>query len=125
MKFSVSKVLKKAVSQVLWRDRIFLFGIGGSFVLMIGLWLLSAQAELGDNIIPWHYTVYFGIDRVGPWWSILRYAFFGTVIFIINFFLASQLFFTRRLYSYIVVYITVLVQLLTLMQISALLYYLV
>ncbi len=40
--------------------------------------------RLEERIFPVHYTIYFGVDRVGPWWQVFLPAYLATAIFLIN-----------------------------------------
>lgn len=37
-----------------------------------------------ERIFPVHYTIYFGVDRVGPWWQVFLPAYLATGIFLVN-----------------------------------------
>ena len=100
-------IFKKLASRVLWQDKFMLFGVSFAFLLVLMSWLLSAQSELYGDFSPWHYTVYFGIDRIGPWWYILIYPVFASAIFIINTIASMILYFQRRLFSYVIVSTTI------------------
>lgn len=40
--------------------------------------------RLEERIFPIHYTIYFGVDRVGPWWQVFLPAYLATGIFLAN-----------------------------------------
>ncbi|MEK7073140.1 MAG: hypothetical protein AAB974_01750 [Patescibacteria group bacterium] len=40
--------------------------------------------RLEERIFPVHYTIYFGVDRVGPWWQVFMPAYLATGIFLLN-----------------------------------------
>lgn len=40
--------------------------------------------RMEERIFPVHYTIYFGVDRVGPWWQVFLPAYLATAIFLIN-----------------------------------------
>jgi len=102
----MQKVFKKFISQVLWQDRIFLIGILSSLTVLFISWLLAAQSELQGDFLPWHYSIYFGIDRVGPWWYFLLYSTASVIIFLVNTVIAILVYFQRKLLSYIILGIT-------------------
>ncbi len=116
----MKKLIKKLTSQVLWQDKVMSVGIIISFIIVLTTWLLAAQSELEGNFTPWHYTVYFGIDRVGPWWYVLAYPLFSSIIFIANIVAAILLYFQRRLFSYVIVSTTIVSLLFVLMYVLSL-----
>ena len=105
--YFMQKIFKKFTSQVLWQDRVFLVGIFISLGILLFSWLLAAQSELQGDFIPWHYSVYFGIDRIGPWWYVLLYPTASSVVFLINTIIAILVYFQRKLFSYIVIGTTI------------------
>lgn len=121
----MNKFFKKIISPTLWRDRIFSSLSLLATILMLISWLLSAQVEVTDSILPWHYTVYFGIDRVGPWWMVLIYATFGTIVWLVNSIIASMVYYVRRLHSYLILILTIVVEVAIVILLSALLHYIV
>lgn len=57
--------------------------------------LIAPQAEP----LALRYSIYFGIDLIGPWWSIFFLPLVGLLVFIVNFSLAHSLFLKSRTLS--------------------------
>lgn len=114
----------KLASVVFWQDKIVVANILVILFLTVSGWLLVAQFERFEGFVPWHYTVYFGIDRVGPWWRVVQYPTFGSLVALINFFLAVGFYHQRRLFAYLIFIITIFIELLVLLQILGLLWFL-
>ncbi len=66
-----------------------------SLAINLAAWLLllfrtwGLRAEVPQFAL--HYTIYFGIDRLGPWWQIFRGPLIGLVFIVINGVLAGLL----------------------------------
>lgn len=61
-----------------------------SWLLLI--WKIKPSAEP----IPLHYTIYFGIDLIGPWQRAYLIPGLGLLFLILNFFLGQQIFRQER-----------------------------
>lgn len=68
-----------------WVMRVWL---GGSLVMV-----LAAYGVIGFVVFPirssaaafpYHYTIYFGVDRLGPWYQTLMPAYIATIVFAVN-----------------------------------------
>lgn len=59
-----------------------------TFILVLLLWRLRPIVE-GRDLIPLHYNVYVGVDRVGAWTRLLWIPGFGALVFFFNFLGAS------------------------------------
>lgn len=121
----MKKYWQKLVSQVFWQDKSIVFGIVLMLVLNIAAWLLVARVERVEEFVPWHYTVYFGIDRVGPWWKMVLYPAFGSVVMLFNFFLVLGVYHKRRLFSYLILIITNIIQIFLLLEIWGLSWFII
>ncbi len=111
---------QKLTSQIFWRDRVILTSIFIMLIFNIASWLTLVFIEKNEAIVPWHYTVYFGIDRVGPWWRIGLYPLFGSLVGLFNFFLSVSVFYQRRLFAYIIMIVANLVQIILFLQVIGL-----
>lgn len=80
---------------------IWIFGLL-SLALNLFLWLLFyIKIPRAEEIIPLHYNIYFGIDRVGEWFEIFIYPFTAFVIFLINFFLSYLIYKKEKFLSHL------------------------
>lgn len=92
MRFRLRKYLR-TFQALPWRQPLF-FVAGGLSVLFLGLillllfWRLRPLVE-GRELIPLHYNVYVGVDRVGPWKSLLWIPGFGLLVLVVNILCAS------------------------------------
>lgn len=100
----------KLTSQIFWRDKVIVASIVIMLIFNITLWLMLIFIEKNETVVPWHYTVYFGIDRVGPWWRVGIYPLFGAVVGLVNFLLTVGMYYKRRLFSYLIMIAANLVQ---------------
>ena len=53
-------------------------------ILQWALLALSIRDVQKSEPIPLHYTITFGIDRIGPWYAIFLLPFSGTAIFLLT-----------------------------------------
>lgn len=116
---------QKLKSTLFWKDPVvtslLLIAVFGNIVG----WLLVGQAEQAQAFIPWHYTVYFGIDRVGLWWQLTVYPAFAAAVLLLNVLLAAGLYHQRRQFAYMVISMAVIVQIVMIMQVFSLLLFIV
>ena len=79
------------------------------------LWaLLAARMGTWPAVIPLHYTIYFGIDLLGPWQWLFLLPGLGLVVLLVNSGLALPLFGRERIASYFLVVASALIQLIVL-----------
>lgn len=76
----------------------------GSYGL-IGWVIFPARNEI--FVFPFHYTIYFGIDRVGPWYSTFTPAVFATLILVMNIILLSFISEKDKLVSRVIAIVTI------------------
>lgn len=62
--------------------------------LILAIWFLLPR--LGNPIFALHYTVYFGVDQVGPPWQLLAAPGFGALILLVNSALATHFYVRNR-----------------------------
>ena len=80
-------------------------------LLLVRTWGLGADVPQ----FALHYTIYFGVDRLGPWWQIFRGPFSGFIILLGNTLLAGWFFSRERLWSLVIGVVTVLLEVLILL----------
>lgn len=86
-----------------------------NLIMIVGLYLQVAP-RVGP--VALRYTIYFGIDLIGPWWQVFMFPLIGIVIIILNFVLAYVIFLKVKLLSYFLVLTSSLIQiLLTIMSV--------
>lgn len=85
------------------KDKFVVINFLASLILNIFLWSLFYffvfYAAKQDSITL-HYTIYFGINWIGPRFYIFIYPLFGTLVFIINTIIAFKIYFKERILSY-------------------------
>ncbi len=96
-----------------------LLGLRGTF----GVFILSAGLNLAQwaylffrvkpqtEPIPLHYTIAFGIDRIGPWYSAFLLPASGAAIVVANIILASLLVEHQRVTAQLIIVLTLLMEL--------------
>ncbi|MFH1889949.1 MAG: hypothetical protein ABIJ91_00005 [Candidatus Kuenenbacteria bacterium] len=80
-----------------------------NFVMLSGLYF---QVSPRVEPVVLRYTIYFGIDLIGPWWNIFVFPLIGAVIGLLNFIIAYLIFIRIKLLSYFLVLSAALCQLL-------------
>lgn len=74
-------------------------------------WYLLFKGMPGErDLVPLHYSIYFGIDLLGPWYKIFVLPVLGVVFFLVNSILGFLLYHLERILSYLLVVASVLVQ---------------
>jgi len=87
--------------------------ISGTIGLLINvlLWiLLYFKMPQTEGIVPLHYNIYFGIDKVGPWYGVFIFPFTGFFIWLINFCLAYIFYKKEKFLSHFLVIVAVLAE---------------
>lgn len=80
-------------------------------VFNIALWLyLSWKIKPTDELISLHYNIYFGIDLIGEWYRIYILSLSGLIIYFINLILSFILYKRGRIISYVILAITLFLQ---------------
>lgn len=74
-------------------------------ILVAALWILLKLRSTG-NLNPIHYNIFFGIDRVGPWYYLLRYPAAALVVLVLNFTLGYFIFPRDKYLSYYLMLMT-------------------
>lgn len=84
------------------RDRPFLAILIAVFLLNGGMWgLLLWRIDPTGELVPIHYTIYFGIDRLGNWRQLFLVPLSGTVIGIVNTVIATLVYRRERVLAYL------------------------
>lgn len=79
-----------------------------NLILSLVLWLfgfiwLYSQIQPRVEPIALRYTIYFGIDLIGPWWHIYIITLIGLIIFLSNFILAYFIYLNTKILAYLFV----------------------
>lgn len=105
--------------QQLWKDRHLAILFGMSLAINLTAWFLLLLRTWGlrgeVTQFALHYTIYFGIDRLGAWWQIFRGPFAGLVVLVINLALAGFMLARERAWSLVVGVATALLEVLILL----------
>lgn len=115
----------KIKSPVFWHDQTVL----SSLILMSALnamsWIaLLVKVRGSEDVVPWHYTVYFGVDRLGDWWVVMRYPLYGLAVIALHLIVALMVYHRRRLYAYLVFSVAVAIQLMLAINVLSLFWFL-
>ena len=70
-------------------------------VLYIKIKPLSFISEFGQ--IPLHYNIYFGIDKIGPWYNVFALPLIGLIVIIFNNILGYTFYLKEKLISHFLV----------------------
>lgn len=105
------------------RDKIILIDFISGFVIVLGLFLvLFFHFRGATEYIILHYNIYFGIDSLAGWQSILLLPLLGLVILILNLILSFYFYLRQRLLSYFLAFAALLFCLLLLLASGLLIY---
>jgi len=96
-------------------DRVNIFFLLTGIVLNIILWLyLSWKIKPTNELISLHYNIYFGIDLIGEWYRIYILSLSGLIIYFINLVLSFILYKRGRIISYVILTMTLFLQIILL-----------
>lgn len=107
-------VSREYVRRVFFRDRLILAPLTTAICFEVLNWVLMIIRGLplrAQSIIPLHYTIYFGIDLIGPWYAIFLPAVLGIVFFIGNVIIIGASYERRQSFSYLFAFGTAFVEL--------------
>lgn len=108
-------VTKQSVGLYLKEKVILRYTAGtGAIALLAALWVLFILRSSG-SLNPIHYNIFFGIDRVGPWYFLLRYPVAVLGVLIINFALGYFIFARDKYLSYYLLLMALLCSVTTLL----------
>lgn len=108
---------KEYVRRVFLRDRLILYPLCGAVVVHILMWGLLLWRGLPlrtQTLVPLHYTIYFGIDLVGPWYGIFTGAVLGLIVLVVNIIMIFTIYERYRLFAYFFAIGTTLLELMLL-----------
>lgn len=78
------------------------FFVGILVNILLWLWLGFNFRNLSDTVFL-HYSIYFGIDLIGPWYQILFIPLLGMVLFAVNFALGFVFYKIEKMLGYFLV----------------------
>ena len=85
-------------------NRVIWFNLAVSVILNLAMWIgLYFQIAPRVEPVALRYTIYFGIDLIGPWWQVFLFPAMGLAIIIINLLLAYFVFLKVKILSYILI----------------------
>lgn len=85
-----------------YRDGFIKFNLFLSLWLNAGLWAgLFWRLKDAAEFVPLHYNIYFGIDRLGPYYQLFSLPFLGLLFIAVNFLLGAAFFSKEKLLSQI------------------------
>lgn len=119
----VKQYFLKLRSVAFWQNSVMKWSVVSIVGIVVVQWGLILSTYQSGGFVPWHYTVYFGIDRVGSWYSLLLYPCIGTVVALSNTIGIILLYYRRRLFAQVLLLMTIAIQVVLLIQISGLLWF--
>ena len=109
--------LKKYAPEFLYRDQLILISLGGGFVTNIILWiLLLIKFGFSSDPSPLHFNVVYGINYVGPAYQVYQLPLIGLIILFVNWFLMKLVWRDAQMFSYILGFTALFVQILLLLS---------
>jgi len=94
-----------------FKDRLVWINLILALALNVLLWyLLFKNTPSEKDLVALHYSIYFGIDLIGPWYKIFNLPIIGFVFLLINSFLGFLLYHLEKILSYFLVIASVLIQ---------------
>ncbi len=84
-------------------------------VFLSQTWFVLSNLEPTEDLYYLHYNVIFGVDLVGPWWRMLFLPVNGLLIILVNYVISFLLYDKYKFLSYLVSFITVLLEVLLLL----------
>lgn len=86
-------------------------GLVAATLINVAQWLyLIVKVKPQSDPIPLHYTIAFGIDRIGPWYSAFLLPISGTFILVMNFVLLSVISEHQRVSVQLIVALTLIME---------------
>lgn len=98
-----------------WKDKIMFFAFLLNILVNVIIWINLLKVQKVDGLIPLHYNIYLGIDYMGEWYKIFMLPTFGLVVLFFNLFLSSLIYFKDKFIPYILLFISLLVQIILLL----------
>ena len=98
---------------IFWRTLFIRYTTIAAIVLQIAMWVLLVWKLIpitrGQDFISLHYNIYFGIDLIGAWYSILAIPIAGLIFLVLNSILIVALFKKEKFLSYFLAGCSVLI----------------
>lgn len=100
-------------SNLFFKDKVVLTNL----ILSLVLWFFSIiwlYFKIDPQVEPvaLRYTIYFGIDLIGPWWYVYLVPLIGIIIFIINFTGAYLIYLNTKILAHLIILATAVIQVL-------------
>lgn len=110
-------------TQAFFRDRLTRYGVLVSVLVNASLWLVVgiAMRQLPD-FASLHYTIYFGIDWIGPRYYLLWLPAISAALLVVNTALSLPLYAIEKMLAYFLVSGAVLVQVVAVISLSFILF---
>jgi len=86
--------------KLFFKNPLILWTTAGAIVLNIGLWIVLPLYLRQPNTVFLHYTVFIGVDYVGPWWLVLAMPVLGLTALLANLIIADLLFLKEKIIGY-------------------------
>ncbi len=88
-----------------------------NLILSLALWFFSLiwlYLEIEPQVEPvaLRYTVYFGLDLIGPWWYVYLIPLIGLIILVINFTSAYLIYLNTKILAHLIILATTIIQVL-------------
>ena len=110
--YNFAKFFESTYRDDRWVKITFIFSFIINIAIWISLWLkirpLAYISEFGD--IPLHYNIYFGIDKIGPWYFTLVMPIIGLLVIIVNNALGYIFYHKEKVVSYFLIFTELLIQ---------------
>jgi len=109
--FKIGDSWRRLRYHAMWRDTLAVWGLAVALVGNAVFWIVAAFkiGQVGD-IIPLHYNVYFGVDKIGARAEFLQIPEMGLLILALNLFLALNVYKHERLSAYFLILTAALMQ---------------
>lgn len=100
--------------RIIWiQDRwVALLFIAGIVLNLVAYALIGFGADTSGNTVILHYSIYFGIDLVGPWYQLYSVPLIGTFIWLLNGMILTSLYRRDQLFGYALAGTTIVCELL-------------
>lgn len=99
------------IPRIFWRERLILVSAGVTLTINILLWIVTfGKFGLGNELLPLHFSVVYGIDFVGSSRQIYELPAAALVILLVNFSLGILLYGFEKLLSYFLFFAAAIAQ---------------
>jgi len=100
-------------SNLFFKDKVILINLGLSLVpWFFSLVWLYFKIEPQVEPVALRYTVYFGIDLIGPWWYVYLIPLIGFITLVINFSLAYLTYLSNKILAQLIMLASAIIQVL-------------